>query len=101
MKFPQVLFISAALVAASPAANILWVSDMFPIASGTSDNSGGTAGVFGSGAGPYPDQGTISLLTSVGHTVTRFNPSDSTPLTASEVTTLNTFDLLILTCRIV
>src|SRR5436190_21653576 len=98
MKFPHCLFISLALAVASPAANILWVSDMFPVGSGTSDNAGsGTAGVFGSGPGPYPDQGVISLLTGAGHTVSRFNPSDSTPLTAAEVGMMNTYDLLIIT----
>ena len=96
MKFPQVFFISAVLTVASPAANILWVSDQLPIGSANSDNSGGTAGVFGSGAGPYPDQGIISLLTNAGNTVSRFNPSDTDPLTAADVVTLNTFDLLII-----
>jgi len=96
MKFPQVFFISAVLTVASPAANILWVSDQLPIGSANSDNSGGTAGVFGSGAGPYPDQAIISLLTNAGNTVSRFNPSDTDPLTAADVVTLNTFDLLII-----
>jgi hypothetical protein len=38
----------------------------------------------------------ISLLTGAGHTVSRFNPSDTNPLIASEVTTINNFDLIII-----
>jgi hypothetical protein len=78
-------------------ANIIWVSDLLPIGSGTSDNTGGTAnGVFGPGPGPYADQGVINLLTSVGHSVTRFNPADSaTVLSAGELTQLNAADLII------
>ena len=96
MKLPQLLLVSAALMAASHAANILWISDQLPIGSGNSDNDGGAVGVFSSGAGPYPDEGVISLLTSAGHTVSRFNPSNTSSLSAAEVATLNTFDLLII-----
>jgi hypothetical protein len=96
MKFPQIFFVSAVLSSVAPAANILWISDQLPIGSGTSDNSNATAGVFGSGAGPYPDQGIISLLTNAGNTVSRFNPADGTALSATEIATMNTFDLLII-----
>jgi len=86
MKLPLVLLLSLTFFARlSSALNIIWVSDQLPINSGTSDNNGGTAGVFGSGPGPYADQGVISLLTGAGHTVTRFNPSDATPLGAIQV----------------
>ena len=79
-------------------ANIIWVSDLLPIGSGASDNTAGaTNGVFGGGAGPYADQGLLNLLTSAGHTVTRFNPADSpTPLSAGELATLNASDLVII-----
>lgn len=96
MKFPQIFLLSVVLTSVAPAANILWISDQLPIGSGTSDNSNATAGVFGSGAGPYPDQGVISLLTNAGNTVSRFNPADGTPLSATEIATMNSFDLLII-----
>jgi len=98
MKPRHILAAAAALLLASPAfsANIVWVSDLFPIGSGTSDNDGGTNGVFGPGAGPYPDQGFVTLLTGAGHTVTRFNPSNTDPLTPANVAALNGYDLVIL-----
>jgi hypothetical protein len=76
-------------------ASIIWVSDQLPIGSGTSDNTAAT-GIFGSGAGPYPDQGIVNLLTAAGHTVTRFNPSDANPLSATDLTTLNAANLVII-----
>ena len=97
MKLPLVLLLSLTFFARlSSALNIIWVSDQLPINSGTSDNNGGTAGVFGSGPGPYADQGVISLLTGAGHTVTRFNPSDATPLGVTELAGLNASDLIII-----
>lgn len=93
-KFLPVLL--ALGMAAANAANIVWVSDQLPIGSGTSDNDGGTNGVFGSGNGPYPDQGFITLLTGAGHTVSRFNPPNNTPLSAGDVAALNTYDLVII-----
>jgi len=96
MKFPQIFFVSAVLSSVAPAANILWISDQLVVGTGASDNSNASAGVFGAGAGPYPDQGIISLLTNAGHTVSRFNPADGTPLSPTELATLNTFDLLII-----
>ncbi len=79
-------------------ANIVWVSDLLPIGSGTSDNTAGaTNGVFGAGPGPYADQGLVNLLTGAGHTVTRFNPADSAGvLSGSEIATLNSADLVII-----
>src|SRR4029453_4754792 len=94
--FPQIFFVFAVLSSVAPAANILSISDQLPIGSGTSDNSNATAGVFGSGAGPYPDQGIISLLTNAGNTVSRFNPADGTALSATQIAPLNTFALLII-----
>ncbi len=87
-----------ALTAVSQGASIIWVSDLLPIGSGTSDNTGGTAnGVFGPGAGPYADQGIVNLLTGAGHTVTRYNPADSpTAISAGELATLNAADLIII-----
>jgi hypothetical protein len=96
MKLPPVLIVSALLCISAQAANIVWITDQLPIGSGTSDNDGGTLGRFSSGAGPYPDQGIISLLSDAGHTVSRFNPSNSDPLSASDIFTLNGFDLLII-----
>jgi len=97
MKLALVLLCSLTFFARlSPALNIIWVSDQFPINTGTSDHDGGTSGVFGPGAGPYPDQGIISLLTGAGHTVTRFNPSDATPLGVTELAGLNAADLIII-----
>ena len=81
---------------AAPAASIAWVSDLLPVGSGTSDNDGGADGIFGPGAGPYPDQGIVNLLTGAGHSVTRFNPSGSQPLSAANVAALNAFDLVII-----
>jgi hypothetical protein len=96
---PRILITTAAALAVSSslyAANIVWVSDLLPIGSGTSDNDGGAEGVFGPGAGPYPDQGFVNLLSSAGHTVTRFNPSNSNPLSAANVAALNGYDLVII-----
>jgi hypothetical protein len=96
MKSLLSLLISLAAVASSSAANIVWVSDQLPIGSGTTDHDGGATGIFGPGAGPYPDEAFITLLTNAGHTVTRFNPANANPLSASEITTLNASDLLII-----
>lgn len=85
-----------ALTLGAEAANLVWVSDQLPIGTGASDNDGGAEGVFTSGAGPYPDQGFVNLLTAAGHTVTRFNPSGSAPLSAANVAALNTYDLIII-----
>ena len=84
------------LSSAAQSANIVWVSDLLPIGSGATDNDGGAEGVFGPGSGPYPDQGIVNLLTGAGHTVTRFNPSNSNPLSAANVAALNTYDLVII-----
>jgi hypothetical protein len=81
------------------ALNIVWVSDQLVQSAATdgSDNNATPNGVFGSGAGPYADEGFITLLTGAGHTVTRFNPADSpNPLGASDVATLNASDLVII-----
>jgi hypothetical protein len=96
MKSPLVLLLSVAFSASSLASNIIWISDQLPIGSGTSDHDGGTNGIFGGGAGPYPDEGIISLLTTAGHSVTRFNPSNTASLTAADIATLNLSDLLII-----
>jgi hypothetical protein len=95
---PCTLFVIAAFASATPipAASIVWVSDLMPIGSGTSDNDGGAEGVFGGGAGPYADQGIVDLLSGAGHTVTRFNPSNASPLSAANVAALNTYDLVII-----
>ena len=96
---PRSLFAAAAFLALTlggQAASIVWVSDQLPIGSGTTDNDGGAEGVFTTGAGPYPDQGFVNLLTAAGHTVTRFNPSGSAPLSAANVAALNTHDLIII-----
>jgi len=96
MKHVLALALSLVLSASSSALNITWISDQLPIGSGTSDNDGGAVGVFSAGAGPYPDAGVIALLSGAGYTVTRFNPSNTNPLSASEVATLNASDLLII-----
>lgn len=99
MKSPRLFlsFCASVFLAASGfAANIVWVSDMMPIGTGTSDRDGGTDGIFGPGTGPYPDQGFVDLLTSAGHTVTRFNPSNSNKLSAEHIAQLNGYDLIIL-----
>jgi len=98
MKNPSWLAAVAALVFSpvAPAASIAWVSDLLPVGSGASDNDGGIEGVFGAGAGPYPDQGIVNLLTGAGHNVTRFNPSNTDPLSAANVAALNAFDLVII-----
>jgi hypothetical protein len=83
-------------VSVSSAASIVWVSDQFVGAAG-SDNVTSPNGTFTGGVGPYADQGFINMLTAAGHTVTRFNPAD-TPnvLSAGDVATMNTYDLVIL-----
>jgi hypothetical protein len=96
MKYPLAFLLSVAFSASCAASNIVWISDQLPIGSATSDHDGGTNGVFGPGAGPYPDAGVISLLTSAGHSVTRFNPSNTDPLNAADIATLNASDLLII-----
>ncbi|MGI8605484.1 MAG: PEP-CTERM sorting domain-containing protein [Verrucomicrobiales bacterium] len=96
MKYSFLLLFSLALGAVCPAANIVWISDQLPIGSGTTDHDGGASGIFGPGAGPYPDEGFITLLSSAGHTVTRFNPSNTTPLNAADIAALNASDLLII-----
>lgn len=45
------------------AGNIVWVSDLLPIGSGTSDSDGGALGTFTPGPGPYLDEGFLNLLT--------------------------------------
>jgi len=96
MKSALLILTSFALLASSPAANIAWISDQLPIGSGTTDHDGGAVGIFGPGAGPYPDQGIITMLTGAGHSVTRFNPANAAPLNAADITALNAFDLLII-----
>lgn len=98
MKIPpllaSLLIVSAAT---APAGTILWVSDLIPIGSTASDNDGGAVGSFGPGTGPYADEGFVSLLSSAGHTVTRFNPpAGAATLSATEVAALNSYDLIIL-----
>ena len=77
---------------------IAWVSDQLVQNAGSdaSDNDGTPLGRFSSGAGPYADEAFVTLLRNAGYSVTRYNPPNNTPLPADEVTTLNTFDLVIL-----
>jgi hypothetical protein len=91
----NLLFLASLVVAASSArgANIVWVSDLI-VQSGATDVSDATG--FGGGAGPYADQGFISLLQGAGHTVTRYNAPDSGAVPDPEVALLNTYDLVIL-----
>lgn len=96
--FKKVVVGLVASVATSSAINIAWVSDQF-VQTGAADTSDTTStpnGVFGGGTGPYADQGFISLLTTAGHTVTRYNPPDNIALSATDVAQLNTFDLVII-----
>jgi hypothetical protein len=95
-KFLVSVLLTLLLSSFSSALNIIWVSDQLVIDTGTSDNDGGASGVFGSGAGPYPDEGILNLLRAAGHTITRFNPSNSSVLSATEVATLNLSDLIII-----
>jgi MYXO-CTERM domain-containing protein len=80
------------------AINIAWVSDQFVQNGGadTSDVNLTPNGFFGSGAGPYADEGFLTVLAGAGHTVTRYNPPDNTVVPAGDVTMLNTFDLVIM-----
>jgi hypothetical protein len=74
-------------LAAAPtgfSANIIWVSDLLNTGTNTV------------GAGPYPDQGFVDLLTGAGHSVTRFNPANDTSLSAAEIATLNASNLVII-----
>lgn len=96
MKRTLAFLLSVIFSASCPAVNIVWVSDQLPIGSGASDHDGGASGIFGPGAGPYPDEGIISMLTSAGHSVTRFNPANATPLNPADIATLNASDLLII-----
>jgi len=70
-----------------PAANIVWVSDY-------NDPS---VGFFPAGSG-LTDSGFVTLLQNAGHSVIRFNPSNTatTALTPAEVAALNTNDLIII-----
>src|SRR5688572_14942244 len=78
----------AMLVGSGPsqAANIVWVTDNSP------------AGFSALGGAVFAEDGWYTLLTNAGHTVIRFNPSDSqnTPPSAAEFAALNTNDLIIL-----
>ncbi len=89
---------AAAFVPCAPAApRIVWVSDLLPVNSGTSDNSGGSVGVFGPGTGPYADEEFLTLLTTAGYEVDRYNPPDGgAPVPDDEVALLNGYDLIIL-----
>jgi hypothetical protein len=99
LLLPVALF--GAFAASANALNIVWVSDQF-VRTGsadTSDNNATPNGVFGNtgtAVGPYADEGFLTLLTGAGHTVTRYNPPDNTVVPAGDVTTLNTYDLVIL-----
>lgn len=80
------------------ALNIAWVGDQF-VRTGTADTSdanGTPNGTFGGGSGPYSDDSFVSLLSGAGHTVTRYNPPDNVALSAGDVASLNTFDLVIM-----
>lgn len=96
MKRTIAFLVAVVFPAVCPALNIVWVSDQLPIGNANSDHDGGAAGVFGPGPGPYADEGVISLLTGAGHSVTRFNPANATPLNAADITSLNASDLLII-----
>jgi hypothetical protein len=76
-----------AIATPAPAINIGWVSFH------ASDNMP-TTNAANAGFTTAPDKGYTDLLTSNGHTVTRFQSHD-TP-TAADLATLNTFDLIII-----
>lgn len=90
------LAVCLGFTASAFSASIVWVSEMYPTGTATSDKTSATEGVFGAGTGPYPDQGMVNLLTAAGHTVTRFNPADTVALTAGNISQLNTHDLIII-----
>jgi hypothetical protein len=89
------IFCFGSIASSVHAASIVWVSDQL-VGTGASDNNQSPNGTFTGGAGPYSDQGFINLLTAAGHTVTRFNPADASTLSAGDVATMNTYDLVIL-----
>jgi hypothetical protein len=85
---PRIIFTTAAALALSSslyAANIVWVSDLYEANTATAPS-----------AGPFPDEGYVTLLSGAGHTVTRFNPDNTLALTPAEVAQLNAADLVIL-----
>jgi hypothetical protein len=92
-----VLCATALVPQGGEAGNIVWVSDQLLVNSAASDNDGGTEGTFSAGAGPYPDEGFLALLTAAGHTVTRYNPPASPNIVSdTDVEELNGYDLVIL-----
>lgn len=86
------LVFSLALSIASPAANIVWVSDngeegIAPDGSFHPAVSTGT---------PYTDQGFVDLLIGAGHTLTRYNPnSNGFRDSQADLPALNSYDLVI------
>jgi hypothetical protein len=66
------------------AASILWVSD------NTTEGSGFTAVPASS------ESAWFNLLTGAGNTLTHYNPPNTGPMSASDVATLNTFNLIII-----